>query len=218
MGGLPVTSCKAHYHGRKVPQYGQSCSLSSTKQTPRLQCRRTMTAEPISRSLHVELLRASSEQQPLMANLLQLYCHDFNEYIDIEIGPDGKYPYDSLPLYWTEPHRHPFLITVNGAPAGFALVKRAGTSTDFNTIWDMAEFFVVRRYRRRGIGTKIAKEVFKRYLGHWEIRVLTSNHSGVHFWDRAITEFVGQAVPSVRITKNGHHWQMFSFASSPVKK
>jgi hypothetical protein len=125
-----------------------------------------MTIEPISRSLHVELTRAAPEQQPLLANLLQLYCHDFSESIDIEIGPDGKYRYESLPLYWTEPHRHPFLVTVDGAPAGFALVKRAPTSTDFNTIWDMDEFFVVRRYRRRGIGTRIAKEVLgPRYQG-----------------------------------------------------
>jgi predicted acetyltransferase len=187
-------------------------------QSKRIQADPTMTVEPISRSLHVELTRAAPEQQPLLANLLQLYCHDFSESIDIEIGPDGKYPYDSLPLYWTEPHRHPFLIMVNGTPAGFALVKRAGTSTDFNTIWDMEEFFVVRRYRRRGIGTKIAKEVFKRHLGRWEIRVLASNQSGLHFWDRAITEFVGQAVPSARVKKAGHDWQMFSFASSPVKK
>jgi predicted acetyltransferase len=177
-----------------------------------------MTAEPIGRSLHVELVRASPEQQPLLANLLQLYCHDFSESVDIEIGPDGKYPYASLPLYWTEPHRHPVLVTVNGAPAGFALVKRAGTSTEFKTIWDMEEFFVVRRYRRRGIGTRIAKEVFTRHLGRWEIRVLTSNHSGLHFWDRAITAFVGQAVPSARITKDSRDWQLFSFASSPVKK
>jgi predicted acetyltransferase len=188
----------------------------------RLQCRKTqrhaMTIEPISRSLHVELTRAAPEQQPLLANLLQLYCHDFSESIDIEIGPDGKYPYESLPLYWTEPHRHPFLVTVDGAPAGFALVKRAPTSTDFNTIWDMDEFFVVRRYRRRGIGTRIAKEVFLQHFGRWEIRVLTANHPGLHFWDRAIKEFVGQAVPSVRITRDGHYWQLFSFASSPVKK
>ena len=176
-----------------------------------------MTDAP-TRSLHVELLRASSDQQALLANLLQLYCHDFSEFLDVEIGPDGKYPYDSLPLYWTEPHRHPFLVRVNGAPAGFAFVKRAATSTDFKTIWDMEEFFVVRRYRRRGIGTRIAKEVFKRHFGRWEIRVLASNHSGLHFWKRTITEFVGKAIPSIRITRAGHDWQVFSFASSPVKK
>jgi predicted acetyltransferase len=177
-----------------------------------------MTIGPTGRSLHVELVHATLEQQPILANLLQLYCHDFSESVDVEIGIDGKFPYDSLPLYWTEPHRHPFLVTVNGVPAGFVLVKRAGTSTDFRTIWDMAEFFVVRRYRRRGIGTRIAKEVFKQLLGRWEVRVLTSNHSAHHFWEHAIKAFAGQTIPSVRITRDGEQWQLFSFASSPVTK
>ena len=99
-----------------------------------------MTIGLTGRSLHVELAHATPEQQPILANLLQLYCYDFSESVDIEIGIDGKFPYDSLPLYWTEPHRHPFLVTVNGVPSGFALVKRAATSTDFETIWDMASF------------------------------------------------------------------------------
>src|SRR5450432_2987934 len=91
----------------------------------------------IGRSLHVELVHTTFEQQPILANLLQLYCYDFSESVDIEIGKDGKFPYESLPLYWTEPHWHPSLVTVNGTPAGFALVRRAATSTDFKTIWDM---------------------------------------------------------------------------------
>ncbi len=93
--------------------------------------------------------------------------------------------FDSLALYWTEPYRHPFLVMVSGVPAEFDLVKRAATSTDFRTIWDMAEFFIVGSYRRRGIGTRIAKEVFK-LLGRWEIRVMSSNLSGLHFWEHAI--------------------------------
>jgi predicted acetyltransferase len=172
----------------------------------------------IGRSLHVELVHATFDQQPVLANLLQLYCYDFSESVDIEISKDGKFPYESFPLYWSEPHWHPFLVTVNGMPAGFALVKRAATSTDFKTTWDMTEFFIVRRYRRRGIGTRIAKEVFKQLLGLWEVRVMSSNHSGLHFWEHAIKAFVGRSVPSVRITRDGEEWQLFSFGSSPVQK
>jgi predicted acetyltransferase len=169
------------------------------------------------RSLHVELVHATKEEQPIVARLLQLYCYDFSEFVDVDLDADGIFEYDSLPLYWSEPHRHPFLVRVNAVPAGFVLVKRSGSSTDFKTIWEMTEFLIVRRYRRRGIGTKIAKEVFKQFLGRWEVCVLTSNHSGLHFWEQAIKAFVGQAIASVRVTRDGKEWQLFSFASSPLK-
>ena len=75
----------------------------------------------IGRSLHVELVHATLEQQPILANLLQLYCYDFSESVDIEVGQDGKFLYESLPLYWIEPHWHPFLVTVNGMPCGVCI-------------------------------------------------------------------------------------------------
>jgi predicted acetyltransferase len=82
----------------------------------------------------------------------------------------------------------------------------------------LAEFFVVRRFRRRGIGTRIATAVLKQFLGPWEVRVLPCNESGLRFWENTIKVFVGQTVPSVRIAKDDEEWELFSFASSPVKK
>ena len=64
------------------------------------------------------------EQAPILANLLELYAHDFSELISLEPGPDGRFGYDKLLLYWTEAGRHPLLIAVDGRWASFALVKR----------------------------------------------------------------------------------------------
>jgi hypothetical protein len=47
-----------------------------------------MTNGPTGRSLDVELVHATLEQQPILANLLQLYCYDFSEFVDIEIRID----------------------------------------------------------------------------------------------------------------------------------
>ena len=72
----------------------------------------------------VEVLPASAEQEPILANLLELYSHDFSEYMELELcGPDGRFGYEHLPLYWKEDGRHPFLIKVSGSLAGFALVS-----------------------------------------------------------------------------------------------
>ncbi len=91
---------------------------------------------------------------PIVANLFELYAHDFSEFHSVEPGPDGRFGYPDLPLYWSEPGRYPFLIRVGGKLAGFVLVRRISQTSESDAVWDMAEFFVLRAYRRRGVGKR----------------------------------------------------------------
>jgi len=165
------------------------------------------------RSGHIEVLPAVQEQKPILANLLELYAHDFSEFHDLDLGPDGRYGYRYLPLYWSEAARHPFLVRMNGKLVGLVLVKRGSEVTGNETVWDMAEFFVLRGYRRRGIGTQIAHEVWRRFPGAWEVRVMQSNISAYEFWGRAISTFTGEAINAVSVEKGGECWKLFSFGS-----
>ena len=164
----------------------------------------------------IELMPAAPEQEPILANLLELYAHDFSEFHDKAIGEDGRFGYNSLPLYWAKPHRYPFLVRAGGQLAGLALVKKGSEVTGIQGVWDMAEFFVLRRYRRRGIGTQIAREVWVRFPGPWEVRVMQSNVSACRFWERAISGFVGKTIQPVTIDKSAERWNLFSFESYPV--
>ncbi len=165
-------------------------------------------------SARIEIIPAQPEQESILANLLELYAHDFSEFHDLEIGADGRFGYSSLPLYWSEPGRHPFLVWVEGKLAGFVLVKRGSEVTGHATVWDMAEFFVLRGYRRRGIGTHIAHEVWRRLPGRWEVRVMESNNSAQPFWAHAISMFTGEAIRPVSVEHDGRSWMLFSFEST----
>jgi predicted acetyltransferase len=160
---------------------------------------------------HLEVIPASAEQQPILANLVELYAHDFSEFHDLELGEDGRFGYDSLPLYWTDPNRHPFLVRSEGKLAGFVLVKQVSSGNEM--VWDMAEFFVVRKYRKREIGAAVANNIWKRFPGKWEVRVMHSNQAALPFWERAISAFTGKSIPSVRVPKGGNDWHVFSFDS-----
>jgi predicted acetyltransferase len=162
-------------------------------------------------SAQIDVIPAGPEQQAVLARLLELYAHDFSEFYDIEIGPDGRFGYSSLPLYWSERGRHAFLVWVDGKLAGFVLVKRGSDLSGNEAVWDMAEFFVLRGYRRRGIGTQTAHTVWRRFPGAWEVRVMQSNASAQRFWERAIAEFVGEAIHPVSVEKDGTGWWVFSF-------
>jgi predicted acetyltransferase len=112
-------------------------------------------------SAQIEVIPARSEQEPILANLLELYVPDFSVFHYLELGSDGRFGYDGLPLYWSESGRHPFLVWVEGKLAGLILVKRGSEVSGDETVWDVAEFFVLRGYRRRGIGTQIAHYVWR---------------------------------------------------------
>ena len=173
-----------------------------------------MTTEHAKKpSAHIEIIPAMPEQEPILANLLELYAHDFSEFHPIELGIDGRFGYRQLSLYWSEPGRHPFLASIDGKLAGFAMVKRGSEISGDIEVWDMAEFFVVRGYRKRGIGTEIAHDVLRRFPGLWEVRVMQSNRAAHHFWECTISAFAGKVIHSVPVEKCGEYWYLFSFES-----
>ena len=169
-------------------------------------------------SAKIEVLSAAPEQQPIMANLLELYAHDFSGFLDIELGEDGRFGYKDLSLYWREETRHPFLVKVGGRLAGLILVRLGSQFSGDRGIWDMAEFFVLRGYRGRGVGTAMAHEVWRRFPGPWEIRVMQANDAAHRFWEHAIKAYTGDAVQSSYVERNGAQWRLFSFHSAPRKE
>ena len=140
----------------------------------------------------LEITVAPAVERELIANLFQLYTHDFSEFWadrpEGELRGDGRfasYPY--LDDYWREPGRIPLVFRVGGHPAGFALLNtlsHSGLPVDRN----MAEFFIVRKHRRGGTGTAAARGLFGLYPGVWEAAVMRKNLAALAFWRRAIRE------------------------------
>ena len=163
--------------------------------------------------ISVEVVPASSEQMPIVANLFELYSHDFSEFIELKLGADGRCGYEPLPLYWQDPDRHPFLIRVEGHWAGFAFVRRGSQVSGDQDVWDMTEFFIVRGCRRRGVGTTAARAIWRIFLGKWEVRVMDRNSKAQRFWKDAIHKFTGGAAQPALLEKDGKSWQVYSFES-----
>ena len=164
-----------------------------------------------SSSVSLEVIMASPEHESILSNLLELYIHDFSEFINLQLDETGRFGYRHLSLYWTEPDRHAFLVKVDGYWAGFVLIKRGSEVSGNQGIWDVAEFFIVRGHRKRGIGTRVAHEVWSKYSGRWEVRVRDDNRKAKMFWERAISEYTGEGVNPVFYEKGGAGWCFFSF-------
>jgi predicted acetyltransferase len=138
----------------------------------------------------VELELAPPSAEAAFANMLQLYIHDFSEQWAgqerWELGEDGRFEGGpDLSRLWREPDFVPLLIRADGRLAGFCVLDRQARGArpvDRN----VAEFFVVRKHRRSGVGSTAARSVFARYPGVWEVAVRRTNAGGLAFWPKVI--------------------------------
>jgi predicted acetyltransferase len=163
--------------------------------------------------MQLEVVKATIEQRPILANLLELYAYDLTELWSFDIGDDGFYGYESLPLYWTESTRFPYLIYVNKKIAGFVLVQKGSPISNDTEVWDMAEFFVIKIYKRQGVGTAAALKVWEQFKGPWQVRVLVDNSFACQFWLQAIQKFIGKTPAKTEAKIKGEDWIIYSFES-----
>lgn len=160
----------------------------------------------------IALHAAGPEDASLLENLLELYLHDLSEVFLIELGADGRFGYETLALYWAEPERRfAFLIKSGERVAGFVLVTRGSPVSDDPNVLDVAEFFVLRRYRREGVGRRAASLLWERMPGDWIVRVSTGNRGALPFWRSVIAEFTRGDFTEWERAGTPHDWRVFSF-------
>lgn len=135
--------------------------------------------------MNVQIAPAGAEERSVLAALLQLYVYDFSETLGLDVGDDGRY---RMPP--TE-GRDAFLVRVDGKLAGFALHLGKSRLTGEDGVHDVAEFFVLQRYRRAGVGEQAARWLFDRFPGRWEVRQKAENLRAIAFWRRVIDRYTG---------------------------
>ncbi len=120
---------------------------------------------------------------------MQLYTHDFSEFwAETPRGDvDAAGRFDAYPLdgYWSRPNWSAALICCNRMLAGFSLINditHSGLAVDRN----MAEFFILRKYRGRGVGRIAAEIIFSQHPGLWEVAVAAKNTRALEFWRNTI--------------------------------
>jgi len=168
-------------------------------------------------SQEIVLKAASSSDEALLSNLLELYIHDLSDvFPELELGSDGRFGYPQLPLYWSEQERRfAFLLRCDGRVAGFVLATRGSPATEDTDVLDIAEFFVMRRYRRSGVGRRAACLLWRALPGQWTVRVSEGNRGALHFWAGVIAEFTNGTAIESRRPGHPNGWRVFSFESAP---
>ena len=143
----------------------------------------------------VSIAAVPATEHTVVERLLQLYLHDFSAFADAadpygKVSDAGLFAYDHLDAYWHEPGREALLLWIGPDLAGFALVNTwsaSGRGTDKA----IAEFFVLRKYRRTGVGRHAACAILQSRPAVWEIAVAHYNQPAQLFWQAVIATLDG---------------------------
>lgn len=170
--------------------------------------------------MKLEILQPTIDQKNILQNLIELYQYDFSEFENEDVNDEGLYGYKHLNNYWTTPGHFPFLIKVDGKLAGFALVREmAASETHSSSYFKICEFFILKKYRKEGIGRKTAFYLFDFFSGVWEVAEIETNLPAQKFWRKVISEYTHNDF--LEIHKDNWHGpvQLFNSQShlSPIR-
>lgn len=138
--------------------------------------------------MKIEVASANVEDKLILRNLLELCLHDYSEFNGKDVNEHGPFDYSYLDHYWTEAGRYPFLVRVEDKLAGFVLVRDLAIAGG-EPLWQMAEFFILRKYRRQGVGRSVAHQVFDRFEGKWEVTHEEGNLPAREFWTKVMGDY-----------------------------
>lgn len=158
-------------------------------------------------SINVALVRISTDDASTLRNLFELYAYDFSELVPLHLHPNGRFDVPVSDDWWTRDDHFPFFIRSSDELLGFALARRGSRLTDDREVMDVAEFFVVRGARRKGVGIAAVRALLAALPGPWEVRVRRTNPLAKAFWSRALAS-ASQPVSWRSVSHGGVDWDV----------
>ncbi len=160
--------------------------------------------------MEIALVPAGPQHKSVIQNMARFYAYDMSKYCghnpNWEFPDDGLYEAHDFSEFF-EPLHFPFLIQIDNELAGFALISKKGSSKDVD--WDLGEFFIVGKFQRKGIGRQVAKQIFDRFPGTWEVRQMPDNTPAIKFWKTVIHDYTNGSFSETRMmfSDNEHQYE-----------
>lgn len=142
----------------------------------------------------VELVRAESEQdRAALHRLYALYLHDLSDFSDhYSLDAEARWTPSYLDDMLARPVCHCLLLRSQGRAVGFSLVAtQPFPYMPADADAHLAEFFVAKPHRRRGLGRAAAEATLRRFPGRWNLAVVERNEPAFAFWREVVAELTG---------------------------
>jgi predicted acetyltransferase len=138
--------------------------------------------------MNIGFRKAGWHDRPVLSRMLELYQYDLSEVWPQVLNAHGEYGF-AVDRYLRNPRLSAYFFLVDSDYAGFGLVDPDVTFPE-NEYW-MGQFFVMKRYRRMGVGGAGARFLFDQFRGRWEVGQMPLNLPAQAFWRRTIAGYTG---------------------------
>lgn len=138
--------------------------------------------------MNFTIVQVSAKHREVLDNLMQFYIYDFSEFLNFDVEENGQYSPYPLDDYFKESNQQfAYVIKREEKYVGFVLVRLVEALELRH--YSIAEFFILKKYRREGMGRLVATDLFNRHRGPWEVHQIESNQGAQVFWKRVINEY-----------------------------
>lgn len=129
--------------------------------------------------------------------LFQLYYYEGSDWADEDIGPDGLF--DASPAqiadYINDPAKGAYWIRKDGALAGF-VVTEPFTLPNGSVAEEVADLFILKRYRRQGLAFEAVHALARTFTGPWLVAIFRDDTRAGAFWQRLFASLPPYSVRS----------------------
>lgn len=132
--------------------------------------------------MKLEICPHLENHKEVIWNLFQFYCYDTSVYDGYDVEASGFYKMSAeyFSQYWTSPNWRAHLLHWDGKICGFALLEDSDAVAGG---MEIADLFVMRRFRRFGIASKVVEHFMARRSVPWTVTVFEDAADAKRFWN-----------------------------------
>ncbi len=177
--------------------------------------------------MDVNVQLSTVDDKYIINNIYPLYLHDLSEIWGNKPNRYGIYEdndtmtlseqHKVFDIWWEKPSvLFPFLITVDGLPAGLAFVATPPyIPCPPNINYYLNEFFLLRPFRGIGVGEEAARQVFEHFTGNWELQTgsMERNRKAQMFWRKILASYTDGKYSESHVEYEDRNMLVFRFAN-----
>ena len=162
----------------------------------------TVSLQPAGSRFAIE--RATREDQALLFRMLQFYYFEATHWSGDDLPGNGLYECDAAGVAsYCEPDGADaaWLLKVDGQGPGFVLVELI--PFEGGQIRELADLFVMPKYRRLGLAEAATRKIVPGHEGPWLVAVFRKDERALRYWQGAFARL------SFRSFQPGPHHEVF---------
>lgn len=128
----------------------------------------------------MEIIPITAANEHIFEVFAQDYEAEFSAITKKEPDAEGRF---ALEASWQSPNRG-FYQFIKGKPVGFAI---RGQTKEGRS--DIAEFYILPCYRKKGFGKLLAFAIFDLFSGPWQVRQIPTASDAIAFWRATVHEY-----------------------------